>query len=233
MLLPVAAADGGVTFLQVREVSEAGEAQEEAVSEVSEEEALAAEAPAGAGKMKRYLPFLLLFLSSCSPDPGSIRLLNTDQEPFSLSTAKKNRATVLIFLSPECPLSQNYILTLNSLNRRFADHGVAMYGVFPGKRFSQSEIKEFAESYKPEFALITDHTGRLKDYLEASVTPEAFVLNPDLKIIYSGRIDNWAFSPGKHRRTITEHDLENALSALLQNKAIPKAKTHAVGCLIE
>ena len=69
--------------------------------------------------------------------------------------------------------------------------------------------------------------------LDASVTPEVFILNQDNQTLYSGRIDNSYFGVGKKRTITTKNELRDALTALVNGKEIPIKHAPAVGCLIE
>jgi hypothetical protein len=51
-------------------------------------------------------------------------------------------------------------------------------------------------------------------------------------LVYSGRIDNWAYELGKKRTVITSHDLENVLQNLSAGKEVKPFQTKAVGCFI-
>jgi hypothetical protein len=42
------------------------------------------------------------------------------------------KAAIFVFLAPDCPLSQNYTLTLNNLAKDFEPKGIGFYGVFSG-----------------------------------------------------------------------------------------------------
>ena len=54
----------------------------------------------------------------------------------------------------------------------------------------------------------------------------------DESIAYRGRIDNFYADYGKPRRMVTEHDLRDALDAVLTGKAVEKPSTKPVGCFI-
>jgi hypothetical protein len=67
---------------------------------------------------------------------------------------------------------------------------------------------------------------------KASVTPEAVVVDRAGKIRYRGRIDNFYAALGKPRREVTEHDVRDALDALLAGRSVSKPETEALGCFI-
>jgi hypothetical protein len=51
-------------------------------------------------------------------------------------------------------------------------------------------------------------------------------------IRYSGRIDNFYAALGRPRQRVTEHDLRDALDAVLAGRPVPRPRTDAVGCHI-
>jgi peroxiredoxin len=191
------------------------------------------------GKRKTFFLWLRIALIACFFFPRAHaqhfpeKITTLDGHVYESASAKIRKASVFVFLSPECPLCQGYTLTLNQLYSRFSPAGIEFYGVFPGTLYTTEEIKAFQKTYKLKFPLLLDPRGKVKDFAGASVTPEVFVYGPGFRLLYSGRIDNWAYAPGRHRRTVTEHDLENALSAIQKNSVILNKRTQPVGCIIE
>ena len=165
----------------------------------------------------------LVGCTTAAPRKGSL--------DFSLLGDKK--AAVFVFLAPDCPFSQNYTLTLNDLQAQFAADSVAFYGVVAGTGFRKAEIDEFAQAYKIAFPVLPDRNFALADFFHAMKTPEAFVVNSRADLIYKGAIDNWAADFGRHRRTITEHYLLDALNSWIRGDEVPIKETEAVGCFIE
>jgi len=166
-------------------------------------------------------------------DPISrIQLYDVDAgKQIFLNTVTAKPLTLFIFLSPECPLCQNYSHKLNDLNKQYGGH-VAMYGIIPGKAYSDDVIKKFRHEYDIEFALLIDHDKKLTSYLRASVTPQAVLLNDKNDLVYAGAIDNWAVSPGKQRVQTTEYYLQDALREYLSGETVLVKRTKAVGCRI-
>ncbi len=138
---------------------------------------------------------------------------------------------VAIFLGTECPFSQNYTHTLNQLYAKYGSSGLEFIGYFPEKSDNHQEIKAFAEYYQIEFDLQTDHQRQMTRKLKATVTPEVFLIS-NQGVLYSGKIDNWAVDLGKRRKVITEHYLEDAMTAVIAGKPVPVTRTDPVGCFI-
>jgi thiol-disulfide isomerase/thioredoxin len=148
-----------------------------------------------------------------------------------LPASSSGAVRLFVFLSPECPLCQNYTRTLNALNRQYAGK-VEFYGIIPGKTYTPEAIAAFAEKYKISYPLLVDGSLRLSRYLQASVTPEAILLNQENQLLYKGAIDNWVKELGKQRIKATENYLQDAMELSLQHKAPAMKRTGAVGCLI-
>jgi thiol-disulfide isomerase/thioredoxin len=157
---------------------------------------------------------------------NAIKLINlTGKE----SRINLNKTTVIVFLSPECPLCKNYLPGLVKLQN--ANKNFNFYGVIPGTSYSIKEINELKKEYGINFDLLTDKDKRLSKYLGATTTPEVFLINKMGAIAYSGLIDNWSSSLGQKRLVITEKYLEQAIKDLLNGRQTFK-KTIPVGCLI-
>jgi thiol-disulfide isomerase/thioredoxin len=138
---------------------------------------------------------------------------------------------VVVFLSPTCPLSQKYTLTLNGLARSFADT-VRFFGVFAEAKPELSEYAVFKTKYHIRFPLLVDAKKTLVRNLSATITPEAFVLNKG-SVIYHGAIDDWAISLGKTRYSASTNFLESAIRSAILNKLPVISYQNPVGCFID
>jgi thiol-disulfide isomerase/thioredoxin len=154
-------------------------------------------------------------------------------QPFDTSSFRQARATVFFFLSPDCPLCQNYGPLLAGLPRQYDKDSIRFYGVFPGTLYSDKEISAFFDTYKIPFCPVVDEQKTLTALLNATVTPEAVIVDGKGHTVYSGRIDNWAYELGRKRTVVTEHELQDALAALVKGEPVKVKHADAVGCIIE
>ena len=145
---------------------------------------------------------------------------------------KSNKATVIVFYSPECPICISMSKTLRDLSDSFTTKGVQFYLIYPGNYYSLSVLKKFQKNYLLKMDGFRDDHNQLVHILGATVNPEAFVISPDGNIAYSGKIDNWFEDVGKRRSVVTEFYLKDALQALLKNEHPAIRKTEPVGCFI-
>jgi|JI7StandDraft_1071085.scaffolds.fasta_scaffold62449_2 peroxiredoxin len=187
-------------------------------------------------KLLRYgalLTTVVFCFAFVTADIFSFTLKDSFNKDFAFSQLKKNKASVLVFLSPECPLCQSYSLTLNELQHKFAANNIHFYGLVPDKSFSDADVNAFAKQYKITMPLLRDSEQKITRYTGATITPEVVVVNEKGATVYRGRIDNWAYELGKKRRVITERELLDVLTAISNGKAIKVKKTKAIGCFIE
>ena len=162
-----------------------------------------------------------------------LHLADLQNRSCSIANAQQHTAAVLIFISHECPVTQQYVPLLRQLHGQYQSKGIAFYGIFPKGRYKAGELAAFAGLYGIPFHLLIDRRGKCVDWLKASVVPEVFLLDSGGRVLYSGAIDNRFYAIGKRRPEVTETYLEDALEAVLNRTAIKTNKTAAIGCFIE
>jgi len=175
---------------------------------------------------------LLPLLCGCGLAVDQIPLRNLEGESVHIALAQ-NHCTVVYFLSPECPLCISYTRNLKQLASDFSDERVQFVGIFSGKWFSEDEVKTYSLKYGLSFQMLLDDDLSFAKKLNASVTPEAFLLDSSGRVRYSGAIDNWVNDLGKKKLEVTEHYLRDAIAATLAGEEVPVRSAKAVGCLIE
>jgi peroxiredoxin len=149
----------------------------------------------------------------------------------SLSELKGKEATVIVFLSFDCPLCTSHAPVLTELAKHYDARGVAFIGLITEK-IDAATIDEQVRQLHITFPVLKDNGCRAADLLQAQITPEAFVLDKDLIMRYRGRIDNSHVSRLKKNRQTTSADLRDALDDLLAARPVRTPATQAVGCAI-
>ena len=142
---------------------------------------------------------------------------------------------VYFFLAPSCPISQQYTIEIKRLDSLYRNHNVEMILVFPTnqKTSIKQEVKQFIAKYGLTLPLLSDKNFKLTKELNATVTPEVFLVKQNNLILYHGAIDNWYYALGKNRIEITAHYLEDAILATRNNMPIYSPYVAPVGCFIE
>ncbi len=153
---------------------------------------------------------------------------NYDGSQYSLSNSGA-KATVIIFVSTECPFVQPYTDRLISLNNEFGSKGITIWGINSNKTEPTEEVMNHAKEKNYNFPVLKDNDNVVANQFGAARTPEVFVIdNNSMTVIYHGRIDD-----NKEADKVTSNDLQNALNDFLAGNAINVSETKAFGCSIK
>ena len=142
-------------------------------------------------------------------------------------------ATVAVFLSMDCPISNAALPGLNRMAVAYRTRGVQMTGVYADVSISHADALIHQTEFAIEFPLVIDRGGEWQDTLAPTHTPQAVVVTGDGEIVYSGRIDNRYADLGRPRLEVTQCELEDAILAAISGERPMVASTAPVGCLIE
>ena len=146
----------------------------------------------------------------------------------SLKSLMGKKGAVLIFIATKCPVSNNYNERMEKLAQDYKAKGVSVIGINSNVTEPSAEVKSHAAERNLTFAILKDEGSKIADRLGATRTPEVYVLDSTMKLVYHGRIDNSQKVEG-----ITANDLRDALDEMLAGKAITKTGGAAFGCTIK
>jgi hypothetical protein len=141
-------------------------------------------------------------------------------------------AAVLIFVSAECPVSNRYAPEIQRLYKEFAPKGVRFTLVYPNPTDDRAVVEKHIRDYGLPSVAERDPDHVLVRKARATVTPEAVVFDDRNRVLYQGRIDDRFVELGRERPAATQHDLRNALNAVLTGRPVTPAKTQAIRCFI-
>jgi AhpC/TSA family len=163
----------------------------------------------------------------------TIRVRNLDGQLVNpLQPALGASATALIFVSTTCPLSNRYAPDLHRLSADFRPKNVRFWLVYANPLESASDIRAHLKTYDYAIAALRDPEHQLVRLAGVTITPEVAVFDRQSRITYRGRIDNRYPSVGVTRPTATEHDLVDALTAIISGRPVVRPVTQAVGCYL-
>ena len=155
-------------------------------------------------------------------------LPDVDGTERSLKSLAGKNGTVLIFIAVQCPVSNAYNERMEQLAEDYKAKGIAVIGINANVAEDAAAVKAHAAEHKLSFPILKDPGNKIADKLGASVTPEAYFIDPNNKLLYHGRIDN-----SRNAAQIETSDLRNALDAALGGKPIEKTEARAFGCTIK
>jgi hypothetical protein len=147
---------------------------------------------------------------------------------------EKGRVEALFFVTNDCPVSNYYSHEIRRICEDYAPRGAGCSLVYTDPSLTDEQARQHAKEYgHGAYPKIVDRAHALVKATGAAVTPTAVLVKPDGSIAYRGRIDNFYAGLGRPRRVVTEHDLRDALDAVLAGKPVAKAETSPVGCYIQ
>ena len=155
-------------------------------------------------------------------------LPDVDNKERSLKSLAGKNGTVLLFISVQCPVSNDYNERMEKLAQDYKAKGIAVIGINSNVAEDAAAAKAHAAQNKLSFPILKDSGNKIADKLGAQVTPEAYFLDASNKLLYHGRIDN-----ARNAANIESNDLRNALDAALAGKAVEKTEAKAFGCSIK
>ncbi len=168
-----------------------------------------------------------LAIGDAAPD---FTLTTLGGKPFSLTqAARSQKAVVLMFIATKCPYSNAYNVRMREMVAAYGPKGVLFVGINSNKTEPAEEARTHAKTNGHSFPIMKDPENKIADLYDAKRTPEIFIVNPEGKVRYHGRIDENYEDASK----VTSPDLKNALDAMLSGKSVEKAETKAFGCTIK
>ena len=155
-------------------------------------------------------------------------LPDVDNKEHSLKSLAGKNGTVLLFIAVQCPVSNAYNERMAKLAEDYNAKGIAVIGINSNVAEDAAAVKAHAAEHKLSFPILKDSGNKIADRFGAAVTPEAYFIDANNKLLYHGRIDN-----SRNPAQIESNDLRNALDAALAGKAVEKTEAKAFGCSIK
>jgi len=161
----------------------------------------------------------------------AFRLSTLAGEQVVIEADDKHPVTVVCFLGAECPLVRLYSPRLSVMAKEFSATGVRFVGINSNRQDTEEDIRGYLAEYNLSFPLVLDPGNVIADQYGATRTPEVFVLNKSLRVVYQGRIDD-QYAPGVNRQAAAQNDLRSAIEQTLAGHPVKVAGTEPVGCMI-
>lgn len=162
------------------------------------------------------------------PDTVSGKSLSLDQ-------LKSDRATLIMFICNHCPYVKHVQHELVRLARDYQPKGVAFVAISSNDATNYPEdapdrMKEVAQRLGYPFPYLYDETQAVARAYQAACTPDFYLFDGALRLVYRGRLDD--STPGNNK-PVTGRDLRAALDALLAGKPVSPDQKPSVGCNIK
>lgn len=153
----------------------------------------------------------------------------------SLQDFRGDNATVIMFICNHCPYVKHIIDKVVEVANEFLEKDVSFIAIssndvaqYPDD--APEKMTEFANDHDFPFPYVYDETQEVAKAYEAACTPDIYVFDGDLKLVYRGQFDD---SRPKNDEPVTGRDLRNALNNIALGLPIPKDQKPSIGCNIK
>jgi thiol-disulfide isomerase/thioredoxin len=157
------------------------------------------------------------------------------QKYYSLDNFKEGKQLLVMFICNHCPYVMHIIHKLVEVSSEYIKKGVNIVAINPNDYIAYPEdspekMVEYALKFNYPFPYLIDETQEVARSYDAACTPDFFLFDKDLKLVYRGQFDD--SRPGNNIPP-TGKDLTYAMDCLLNNKAIDIPQKPSLGCSIK
>ena len=163
----------------------------------------------------------------------SFELLGIDGIKHTMADYEGYDGLLVVFMCNHCPYVKAKIDAINEIYQTYGKR-VAIIGinsndsvVYPND--SYENMKKNAAERGIEFDYLFDETQKTARKFGATCTPDPFLFDGDMKLIFHGKIDN-AMKP---EDTATEKTMINHIATLLEGNTIKPDFDPSIGCSIK
>jgi len=162
-------------------------------------------------------------------------LPGTDGKNHSFMDYKDAKAVLIIFMCNHCPYVKPKIGKLIDLDHKFREQGLRIIGInandaenYPEDSFEK--MVEFVNEKGINFEYLFDESQEVPKKYGAVCTPDPFLFDKDMKLVYHGRIDDAHGKPNSDAKT---NELEQAINQLLSGEKVSVETLPSAGCNIK
>ena len=165
---------------------------------------------------------------------ADVKLKDISGKEISVSEVKKEKGVLVMFSCNTCPYvvkNQQRTVAIAAYAQK-NDVGVIILNSNEGQRNdddSYEAMKTYAKEQNYTWHYAVDKNNELADAFGANRTPECFLFDKDLKLVYHGAIDDNPSDAGSVKR----NHLQEAITELSTGKEISIKESRSVGCGIK
>lgn len=154
---------------------------------------------------------------------------------YSLDETKGEVGTVIAFICNHCPYVKHINPTLVRLASSYQNKGIAFVGISSNDVIGYPEdspelMRQIALEEGYSFPYLYDVTQEVARAYDAACTPDFYLFNAELKLVYRGQLDD--SRPG-NAIPVTGADLEQAMINLIQGIPVLEDQKPSLGCNIK
>lgn len=165
---------------------------------------------------------------------AEVKMQDVSGKEISIKDAKKENGVLVMFSCNTCP----YVIKNQARTKLVAAYatkyklGVIILNSNEAQRTTDDSfdaMKAYAKEQGYNWNYVVDKNSELADAFGANRTPECFLFDKNLKLVYHGAIDD---NPSDETAVKAQH-LQNAIKSLYHNEVITVKESKSVGCTIK
>lgn len=163
-------------------------------------------------------------------------LLDTvSDEIISLENCKGKNGTVIAFICNHCPFVIHVNPEISKMAKEYQAKGIGFIAISSNDVINYPEdaphlMKKRAKEAAYSFPYLYDETQEVALACDAACTPDFYLFDSELKLVYRGQLDD--SRPG-NGIPVTGKSLRNAINALLNGEKINPLQKPSIGCNIK
>ncbi|PJD91398.1 MAG: thioredoxin family protein [Legionella sp.] len=157
------------------------------------------------------------------------------QQLVTLETHKGSVATVIAFICNHCPYVKHINHELPKLAQDFSSKGVSFIAINANDALqypddSPENMSLLATQLGYCFPYLYDETQEVARAYDAQCTPDFFVFDHELQLVYRGQLDDSRIG---NDIPVTGESIRNALKNMLDGKPVDPHQKPSIGCSIK
>ncbi len=153
----------------------------------------------------------------------------------TLGSSGEKRGLLVMFICRHCPFVKHLEQALAQLGRDYAGKNVGIVAISSNDAErhpddAPASLRQQAEQLGFTFPYLYDESQDIARAFDATCTPDFFLFDHDLKLVYRGQFDG--SRPG-NGIPVTGEDLRRALDALVAGQPVPTEQRASLGCNIK
>lgn len=166
----------------------------------------------------------------------TFNLFDTVTDTFKgLEELRGEEGTVIAFICNHCPFVIHVNAEMVKVANAYKEKGIHFIAIssndvvhYPQDAPHLMKEKAIQEGYR--FPYLYDKSQEIAKAYDAACTPDFYLFDENLKLVYRGQFDN--SRPG-NGIPVTGTDLKNAMTALLSGSVIDENQKPSIGCNIK
>ena len=156
-------------------------------------------------------------------------------DDLSLLNCKGDLGTVIFFICNHCPFVIHVNDELVRIANQYSDRSISFVAI------SSNDVQHYpadaphlmqkkADDLNYPFPYLYDETQKVAKAYDAACTPDIYVFDGNLRLVYRGQLDD---SRPDNGIPVTGRDLRHALDCLLETKENTQIQKPSIGCNIK